>query len=271
VPGRAAILIVNGFDRVGFWGKAFDGEDALRYPWIELCLRELSRRAGNSDYEVLVWDNSRLPRLRDVVRGHGARLYPADDQLEAEPPLLRHHQALAYLLSATSDETEYVITLDTDAVPIRDRWIELLTGKLEHASLTGVWRDEMAAALEPFVHPSCMCIRRDRLLRMQNPFTLKGVQDVGQRITRELMAAGESIEPLRRSNVRNAHFLIGGIYGDLVYHHAAGSRRPVFRMTEGAERDELIYRVLRQAAFGDFDHLIAVLRGEAEDDLAVQE
>src|ERR1019366_2739775 len=133
------------------------------------------------------------------------------------------------------------MTLDTDAFPIQDGWIERLKDCLADASLAGIWRDEMAVGLQPFVHPSCLVTRRERLLRMERPFLLQGVQDVGQRITLEIAGDGENIVGLRRSNARNAHFLIGGIYGDLVYHHAAGSRFPIFRLTEGEERDERIY------------------------------
>src|SRR4029077_7306388 len=112
-------------------------------------------------------------------------------------------------------------------------------------------------------------IRRERLERVEYPFSFGGVQDVGQRITLDIRSAGEQIEPLRRSNARNAHFMTGGIYGDIVYHHGAGSRRPIFRMTVGADRDEQVHTVLRDAVFRNLDHLVAVLRGQSDDDLGL--
>ncbi|HET7467615.1 MAG TPA: aminoglycoside 6-adenylyltransferase [Candidatus Dormibacteraeota bacterium] len=278
MPGRTAILIVNGYDRIGLWGHRFDPSEAAAYPWIELCLREVARRSKDSDHEVLVWDNSHLDAQREVARRFGARVLPSDDELdvarregeEATRRLERlHMQALERLLQATDDNFEYVITLDTDAFPVKDGWIEHMKSLLGNASLTGIWRDEMAGVLEPYVHPSCMCIRRDRLLRMQSPFSFEGVQDVGQRITREVLISGERIAPLRRSNARNFHFLVGGIYGDLVYHHSAGSRRPVFRMTVGEDTDERVFKRLREALFEDTDHVVKVLRGESDDDLGL--
>jgi hypothetical protein len=273
VPGRTAILIVNGFDRVGLWGTTFDAADALSYPWIDICLREIQRRSKGSEYQVLVWDNTQMPALREIVRSHGARLLPHDEDIAEGGPAARlvllHARALNHLLSEVGEAFDYVITLDTDAFPIRDGWIEELKRNLRATSLTGVWRDEMAARLEPFIHPSCLCVRRERLLEMDQPFSFAGVQDVGQRITYEVLDAGQRIMPLPRSNRRNAHFLIGGIYGDLVYHHAAGSRRPVFRLTEGDDRDAHVYAVLRDAVFSDLDHVVAVLRGESDDDLGL--
>src|SRR5207245_7196196 len=85
MPARTAILIVNGFDRVGLWGTKFDAADALRYQWIDLCLREVARRSEGSDYEVFVWDNSQLRELRDAIRRHGARLLPSDEDLGGPP------------------------------------------------------------------------------------------------------------------------------------------------------------------------------------------
>lgn len=260
MTGRTAILVVNGFDRIGLWGIHFDQSDALRYPWIEVCLRELQRRTRGSDYEVLVWDNTQMPE-----RGAQAAEHDVVGGL-----VLNHSRSLQRLWSLVGNEFEYVMMLDTDAFPIQDGWIERLKGCLAAASLADIWRDEIAVRLPPFVHPSCLFARRERLLRMDQPCSDEGVQDVGQRITLKIAGAGEDIVPLRRSNARNAHFLIGGIYGDLVYHHAAGSRVPIFRMTEGEDRDEQIYTRLRSAVFEDVAGLMSVLRGEGVDDLGLE-
>jgi len=273
VSGRTAILVANGFDRAGRWGP-FAASEALRYPWLDLCLREVVRRSDGTDYELFVWDNTQMPELRQIVIRSGARLHPTDSELaasgaSADELVLNHADSLQRLWSMVGDEYEYVMTLDTDAFPVRDHWLEDLKQSLEAASVAGIWRDEMAATLAPFVHPSCLFMRTERLARMHEPFALHGVQDVGQRITLELTAAGERVAPLNRSNARNAHFLIAGLYGDLVYHHGAGSRFPLFRMTEGADRDLMVHERLREVAFTDLDHLIAVLRGESDDDLGL--
>ena len=268
--------MVNGYDRIGMWGTTFDVSEAIRYPWLDVCLREVGRRSKGTDHEVFVWDNSQLPELRAIARRRGAHLWPTDEQLAVLGPeqasrslALLHAESLRLLLTHVGDDFEYVVTLDTDAFPISDGWLETLKFNLQSSALTGVWRDEMEGWLSPFVHPSCLAIRRDRLLEMDDPFSLAGVQDVGQWITNDVLHAGESIQPLRRSNARNAHFLIGGIYGDTVYHQAAGSRRPVFRLTQGEASDYRVFEVLRDLAFTNLDHLVAVLRGVDDDDLGL--
>jgi hypothetical protein len=72
---------------------------------------------------------------------------------------------------------------------------------------------------------------------------------------------------LRRSNALNYHFVMGGIYGDVIYHHGAGGRRAKFRIAGDVERNEQISVALRDAAFADVDHLVAVLRGQVSNDL----
>ncbi|TMC32368.1 MAG: hypothetical protein E6J28_14755 [Chloroflexi bacterium] len=278
MPASTAILIVNGFDRRGLWGTHFDESDARRYPWLEICLREVARRSEGSDYGLLVWDNTQLPEMRALAKSSGARLHPSDDDLVATAKdqdglaaelVLGHNRSLQRLWSLVPAEFEFVMTLDTDAFPIRDGWLETLHELLDGAALAGIWRDEMTPQLQSFVHPSCLIARREGLARMSAPFAIEGAQDVGQRITREFAAAGEKIAPLRRSNVRNAHFVIGGIYGDLVYHHGAGSRVPVFRNSAAEDRDIDVHARLRAAVFENVDRVVAVLRGASDEDIGL--
>ena len=46
---------------------------------------------------------------------------------------------------------------------------------------------------------------------------------------------GKELNRLLRSNRRNFHFLIGGLYGDLLYHHGAGSRHAKFWTSEDVD------------------------------------
>jgi hypothetical protein len=261
-PRRTAILIVNGFDRRGKWGE-YNVEEALRFPWIRLCLEQLERHTEASSYDVLVWDNSFLPEHLEVLEGNQrVTVFSARDKCSE----LTHAQALDRLLREVPAESEYVVTLDTDSFPIRDAWLDNLLGRLDRGAwIAGVWRDEMAGAIRPYVHPSCLAARKDTLLELDAQFAWKrGVRqvDVGQSITNAVMAAGGRVSGLRRSNARNFHFLMAGIYGDLVYHHGAGSRRAHFWISPDRKADEAARVALRDAAFADLDRLIDVLVGD---------
>ena len=257
---RTTILIVNGFDRHSL--SPFDVEEARRFPWIKLCLQQLERYATlSSSYDILVWDNSFLSEHLEILEADPRVSVLSERETHKD---VRHGRALDRLVREVSAETEYVVSLDTDSFPIRHGWLENLIGRLDRgASIAGVWRDEMAPEIRPYVHPSCLAMRRDTLLELDVQFSRAGGgQDVGQRVTEAVLAAGGGVSGLHRSNARNLHFLMAGIYGDLVYHHGAGSRHASFWTSTDTERDEATRVALRNAAFDDLDKLVDFLTGD---------
>jgi Glycosyl transferase family 2 len=258
-PARTAILVVNGFDRHSV--SAFDVDEARRFPWIRIFLEQLQRHTPEGAYDLLVWDNSFFPEQLELISASPrARVFSESESGKD----VRHGRALDRLLKQVPTETEYVVTLDTDSFPIRDGWLENVLGRLrDGASLVGVWRDEMAPEIRPYVHPSCLAARRETLVGLGINFAREHGQDVGQNITAAVLARGGSISRLRRSNARNLHFLLAGVYGDLVYHHGAGSRHASFWTSDDAGADEAARIALRDAAFRDPETFVALLTGDA--------
>jgi hypothetical protein len=84
-------------------------------------------------------------------------------------------------------------------------------------------------------------------------------QDVSQNITLELLKRQAKITGLRRSNANNVHFLLGGVYGNLVYHHGAGSRKARFHTSTDTTEDERIRVKLRNAVFQNLDAVVEEL------------
>ena len=88
-------------------------------------------------------------------------------------------------------------------------------------------------------------------------------RDVGQQnLTSATVEAGGRISRLRRSNARNPHFIMAGIYGDLVYHQGAGSRHASFWTRPAFEDNEAARVALRDAAFTDVGGLVEFLNGD---------
>ncbi|HUB72986.1 MAG TPA: hypothetical protein VL979_02975 [Solirubrobacteraceae bacterium] len=294
VPGgkpSVAILVVDGFRRRGRWGRE-NREQALKYPWIELCLRQVARHTQGWDYRVFVYDNTHLashraamaryplvqvlPAAPVAVLGRTLERAPAGQQL-ARPLERSHPGALDWLARRVAGSFDYIVTLDNDSFPVRADWLEVLVGGCEAgASLAGVYRDEMAPEIDPFIHVSGLCVRARELLELGASFGRDASpeqehnQDVGQRITYELTRRGRPLAPLRRSNALNYHFLLGGVYGDVIYHHGAGSRKGKFWTSTDRDGDERVNAALRAAAFDDLDRLLAVLRGQADNHLEIE-
>jgi hypothetical protein len=260
-PPRTAILVVNGFDRRGRWGD-FNEEEARQYPWIELCLQQIERHSHGSSYEVLVWDNTWMPEHKALIEAH-----PRVRRFEPSEPGsdVRHGASLDALVRRVRPRTKFVITLDTDSFPIRDGWIENLTGRLtDEVLVSGVWRDEMLPKKPAFIHPCCLAIRTRTLRRLDAHFTVGSSADVGHNITLAVEESGARASKLRRSNAFNAHFLMGAVYGDLIYHQGAGSRAATFSARSNADRDEALRLALRDAAFTDLDTLVDALSGNVD-------
>lgn len=293
---RVAILVVNGFDRRNHFGS-YSKAEALEYPWIDICLRQVERHSQGWDYQVLVYDNSYLAAHRKAIsRRARTRLLPSAPVALAGrlatttvsrlvqwlrlPPWLAnanrffertHPAALDHLLDTATDGFDYVVTLDTDSFPVSDAWLDELVGACEDgAELAGVYRDEMAPRLQPFVHVSGLCMRRADLLDLGVSFSRGMGQDVGQNITEAVARRNGTIAPLRRSNKVNFHFLVGGIYGDVIYHHGAGSRRAMFWTSSDRDRDDRVRVELRDAVFRDVDHLVEVLQGKVPNDTGLE-
>ena len=131
---KVAILVVNGFFRRGE-NTDYYANEAREFPWIELCLRQLSRHT-RVPYTVLVWDNSFLPEHRAILDAdpHVRAFRSADETVD-----VRHGRALDRLVGRLPSGIDYVVTLDTDSFPVRDGWLENLIGRLDGgARLAGV-------------------------------------------------------------------------------------------------------------------------------------
>ncbi|MBP1464248.1 sulfotransferase [Candidatus Chloroploca sp. M-50] len=260
--GRVAILIVNG------------GETPRDDRWIRLCLDRIARYTDYPDYHIYLWNN----RLGAPTLEVWLLAQPRLTLLSAAAYERLHHlhrtplQRLYHL--AREEGAMYVVTLDSDAHPLCSGWLTILLAALEAGSaLAGVWRDEMVPAIRPHVHPSCLCTTVDFIERYQlrldfdNTHSLERT-DTLSHFTWVAEAQGLPIHKVTRSNQRAFHYWMGGIYGNLIYHHAAASRSTVvFHNSAKGQAQSDQHRQLRDAAaeilFNQYDAYMDWLQGRA--------
>jgi len=260
--GRVAILIVNG------------GETPNDDRWICLCLDRIARYTDYPDYHIYLWNN-RLgaPELEAWLLAQ-----PRLTLLSAAAYERLHHphrtplQRLYHL--AKEEETQYIITLDSDAHPLCSGWLTTLLAALDAgAALAGVWRDEMVPAIRPHVHASCLCTTVDFVERCQLRFDFDNTHsleltDTLAHFTWVAEAQGLPIHKLTRSNQRAFHYWMGGIYGNLIYHHVAASRERVvfYNSPKGLVQSDQ-HRQLRdetaELLFSQYDAYMDWLQGRA--------
>lgn len=265
---RTAILIVNGFSRREPFAQ-LNRAEAEAYPWIELCVSQIVRHSKGDSYKIFVWDNSALPSQRSFLRSHPkVRMFkPKVPESALHGPRSRHGPSLDRLVKKVDPSTEFVIALDSDSFPVRDGWIKNLTGRLnDEVLLSGVWRDEFVPRKPAYVHPCGLAARTETLRGLGVGFRREGGVDVGYNLTAAVLASGGRVSRLYRSNQWNPHYVMGAIYGDLIYHQGAGSRSPIFNSGGSPERHESMRAALRDAAFGDIDRLVEALAGNLPPD-----
>jgi glycosyltransferase involved in cell wall biosynthesis len=192
---------------------------------------QLARIKRHSDPRIL-----RRVIVVDNHSGDGAAKSHEDDRVRVHEFPLNFGHGTALDWASWHTETEFFITLDSDAWPISDRWLSrLLDPLVEGASIAGIRHER------DFIHPSCLAIRtatlrRNRLsfrekyppfpMQHDDPDNGRLYWDTGERITWVLKQRGESIERIFADEPAQATY-VGSVYGSAVYHQWYGTRLEV--------------------------------------------
>ena len=188
-----------------------------------------------------------------------------------------HHHKLNFLaekILAVASDDDLLLFLDSDAFPISRIGPEVLEG----FPLLAVRRDENAG--QPMPHP-CFCLTTVGFWReIQGDWgigkfhwTAPGgdrLTDVGANLLGNLLERGIEWRPLLRSIKFNLDPLWFGIYGDVLYHHGAGSRPAISYRQTIIQRDAI--RKARDAAIipasipllGKFERAVRYRRAEKQ-------
>jgi len=190
--------------------------------WVKLQ-HEMLKRYTTGDYRVYGFLNGLEPesyKYFDVVRSD------ADDPWHDE----KLDRLAEMVLSDSSNDRDWMIFLDGDAFPVAPIDAQL-TKFFEQYPLVAIQRIENMG--EQHAHPS-FCATTTGFWRKYKPSWRKGYTwtmtggreetDVGGELLRILDEDRIPWKKLHRSNHRNLHPLLFGIYEDLVYHHGTGFR-----------------------------------------------
>ena len=191
--------------------------------WVDIQLKYLHRHI-RQPFKVYAF-------LNDVPQLHRTKyFYSSTEPIEDHAVKLNILADIAAFDASGSEDL--LMFLDGDAFPIGDI-ISFGREKLDHYPLMAVQRRENGGDIQP--HP-CFCLTTVGFWK-----TIKGdwkagyrwknaqgndVTDVGGNLLGILMEKGIEWYPMLRSNRRDLHPLLFGLYEDLVYHHGAAFRKP---------------------------------------------
>lgn len=208
--------------------------------WIGIQKSYL-RNQIQSPYRLYAW-------LNDVSGSSGGDFYYVCSEPVSSHAVKLNILADIILLSSGSDD-DILIFLDGDAFPVAD--LEpLLSEKLTNHRLIAVQRLENNGDIQP--HP-CFCATTIGFWRKIKGDWKEGhkwenndgkmVTDVGGNLFNQLREHGVEWHPLRRTNKRNLHPVLFGVYADLIYHHGAGFRQAVTRLDKNGVKRMLLRRI----------------------------
>jgi glycosyltransferase involved in cell wall biosynthesis len=198
-PGTATVVTVN-------WNS---------WPQLEVLI-DVVRRRSPAGTRIVVVDNG----SRDESR---KRLAERDDVRTVALPVNMGHE-LAMDLGVLLCETEFVVTLDVDAFPLHDRWLEELLAPLSAgAQVSG------ARLNREYVHPCCWAMRTSRFVEQRHSF-----RSHYQPRAEGRDASGDVGEEISAREAPSVHFFevtsqrgpgdVGTVFGDLVYHNFYATR-----------------------------------------------
>ena len=214
---------------------------------------------------ALIREHTEVPYM---IYGSVNRLLPRFvPKLEADPKVkicpcpdtpLRGYEEHAYYLElliaqAIEEGVSHVALLNVDSFPIRRGWAREMAGRLSlDRVLCAVMRTEND---DRKPHPSGMLFPRDFYLERRPTILLSEeelrseefaqyrretdvVVDTGIGYGFKLYAEKLGWEPLERSNLAEDHYIIGSMYGDLVFHLGGAARGAKFHIRERRRIDE---------------------------------
>jgi hypothetical protein len=205
--------------------------------WITSQARQIAR-CTRSPYRIYSFVSG-----IDLRKYQNVFYYSSDSQVKDHATKLNDLAQIA--CDAAEDPQDLLVFLDSDAFPIAP-WEDFVREKLKSNALVAVRRDENLGDPQP--HP-CFCVTTVKLwkeiggdwragYRWRNSEG-RDITDVGGNLLLKLRSLALEWHPLTRSNVVNLHPLFFGIYGNLAYHHGAGSRRMSCRLETVRTKKEI--------------------------------
>ncbi|MBY0562239.1 hypothetical protein [Hyphomicrobium sp.] len=196
--------------------------------WIEPQLRQIGLFT-TSPYRVYSFFTG-----LDIAPYASSFYYASDSDVADHATKLNQLAEIA--CAGAEGPDDLLVFLDSDAFPIVP-WEDFVRQKLQSNRLVAVRREENLGDPQP--HP-CFCVTTVKFWKEKKGDWSKGykwknsagnfVTDVGGNLLLTLQSEAMPWHALLRSNAVNLHPLFFGIYGDLVYHHGAGSRKSSSRL-----------------------------------------
>ena len=204
--------------------------------WIDIQLKYLNKYM-NAPFRMYV-------SLNDIPKGHEDKFFYSCSIPEKSHAFKLNILAKKIMEASDTDPNDYIIFLDGDAFPVGDV-MGYVEENINKYPLIAVQRREN---FDTQPHP-CFCITTvDFWNRINGDWEIgykwknlvgEEVSDVGGNLLKILEDHQVEWLPMLRSNKKDLHPLFFGIYEDVIYHHGAGFRIGLSRVSWHNKRKEV--------------------------------
>lgn len=196
--------------------------------WLELQLKFLEKTSPPFEHVVCLSgiSNKKLfanSHILDETDAYGPKQYVRQMNV-----LVEHFK--------TQKDVENFLILDSDAFPVMNNWIDKLRARMGDKWYASPMRVEN---MDNWPHACAMFIPGEQMQRDFLKFEGTEYENLLGIKCKEIGAGHKQKEgdkqiwhPLFRTNVWNPHPIEHAIYAHSFYHHAAGSRKKVYRASE---------------------------------------
>ncbi|WOI38742.1 hypothetical protein R1T43_06845 [Alteromonas sp. CI.11.F.A3] len=208
---------------------------------LSLHLKQIRKHSPSGTYKIYAAIIKCSSSVNQILNA-SPDIKVCEVEAENSHPSKQHSMALTQLMDrAFRDGCEVAFTLDVDSFPIRDDWMTSMETKAaERQGVCAVHRKENGDSFLP--HPCGAAILSTFVDKYPFEFYPEGIEDKAKHFLSKynqrpdsgiglayvLWENEHSWSEILRSNHVDLHYMIAGIYGDLIFHLGAGSRRPIF-------------------------------------------
>lgn len=213
-----------------------DGDESL----LDLHLHKIAAHSRTVPYTIYAAANRLQPHFRERIASEPNLKICTLPDTELRSSWEHSFYLDALAREAISDGATHLCTLDVDSFPIRDGWIETLLERIAEGNvLAAASRREDGETMLP--HPSCLFMPAEFVTRYSPTFfpdkdaiqapafqaflhETRQMPDSGIGYGYILYTEDLAWARLYRTNKVDDHFLLAGIYGDVVFHLGSASR-----------------------------------------------
>lgn len=208
--------------------------------WYELQMKFLHRTTINFTHVVYVNGKENIYNQSEVIALNED--IPVGEYIGQQA----HIRGLNAIISHFNSRPKYknLLLLDNDCFPIQAKWQHDLDTIMERNDVAAIVRCEN---LDLFAHPSAFFVRRRQAAKLKFD-VMPHINMVGEEF-KDTASNVTNFFPMIRTNKFNHHPMLCGVYWNRFYHHGAGSRSPLFRVSYHYYKDASDLSTLEEKLF----------------------